>query len=144
MENTFEEAYQNEQRAIAMFDAAKNDEEKEEARELHDKTYGQIGNLGEFAVHIWREYQNSREHGNINLNLCEIIWDHQVPEIVACMKANGIASFTFSGTYTEATRTAWLFQQEGCVLEGLVEINSRYTDAYGDSLKVPALQFRVK
>ena len=144
MKNIFEEAYQKELQAIAAFDAAKNDEEKEKARELHNETFGQIGNLGEFAVHIWREYQISREHGNLNLNLSEIVWDHQVPEIVACMKANGIAGFTFSGTYTEAIRTAWLFQQEGCVLEGLVEINSRYTDAYGDSKKVPALQFRVK
>lgn len=144
MKNIFEEAYQKELQAIAVFDAAKNKEEKEEARELHNKTFGQIGNLGEFAVHIWREYQISRKHGNLNLNLSEIVWDHQVPEIVACMKANGIESFTFSGTYTEAIRTAWLFQQEGCVLEGFVEINSKYTDAYGDSLKVPALQFRVK
>lgn len=144
MKNIFEEAYQKELQAIAAFDAAKNDEEKEKARELHNETFGQIGSLGKFAVHIWREYQISREHGNLNLNLSEIVWDHQVPEIVVCMKANGIAGFTFSGTYTEAIRTAWLFQQEGCVLEGLVEINSRYTDAYGDSLKVPALQFRVK
>ena len=144
MKNIFEEAYQKELQAIAAFDAAKNKEEKEEARELHNKTFGQIGNMGEFAVHIWREYQISRKHGNFNLNLSEIVWDHQVPEIVACMKANGIKRFTFSGTYTEAIRTAWLFQQEGCVLEGFVEINSRYTDAYGDSLKVPALQFRVK
>ena len=144
MKNIFEEAYQKELQAIAAFDAAKNKEEKEEARELHNKTFGQIGNMGEFAVHIWREYQISRKDGNFNLNLSEIVWDHQVPEIVACMKANGIERFTFSGTYTEAIRTAWLFQQEGCVLEGFVEINSRYTDAYGDSLKVPALQFRVK
>lgn len=144
MKNIFEEAYQKELQAIAAFDAAKNKEEKEEARELHNKTFGQIGNMGEFAVHIWREYQISRKHGNFNLNLSEIVWDRQVPEIVACMKANGIERFTFSGTYTEAIRTAWLFQQEGCVLEGFVEINSRYTDAYGDSLKVPALQFRVK
>lgn len=144
MKNIFEEAYQKELQAIAAFDAAKNKEEKEEARELHNKTFGQIGNMGEFAVHIWREYQISRKHGNFNLNLSEIVWDYQVPEIVACMKANGIERFTFSGTYTEAIRTAWLFQQEGCVLEGFVEINSRYTDAYGDSLKVPALQFRVK
>lgn len=144
MKNIFEEAYQNEQRAIAAFDAAKNDEEKEKARELHNETFGQIGNLGEFAVHIWREYQISRKHGNLNLNLSEIVWDHQVPEIVACMKANGIESFTFSGTYTEAIRTAWLFQQEGCVLEGFVEINSKYTDAYGNSEKVPALKFMVK
>lgn len=144
MKNIFEEAYQKELQAIAAFDAAKNDEEKEKARELHNETFGKIGNMGEFAIHIWREYQISREHGNLNLNLSEIVWDHQVPEIVACMKANGIESFTFSGTYTEAIRTAWLFQQEGCVLEGFVEINSKYTDAYGDSLKVPALQFRVK
>lgn len=144
MKNIFEEAYQKELQAIAAFDAAKNDEEKEKARELHNETFGQIGSLGEFAVHIWREYENSREHGNINLDLSEIVWDRQVPKIVACMKANEIERFTFSGTYTEAIRTAWLFQQEGCVLEGFVEINSRYTDAYGDSLKVPALQFRVK
>lgn len=144
MKNIFEEAYQKELQAIVAFDAAKNKEEKEEARELHNKTFGQIGNMGEFAVHIWREYQISRKHGNFNLNLSEIVWDHQVPEIVACMKANGIKRFTFSGTYTEAIRTAWLFQQEGCVLEGFVEIISRYTDAYGDSKKVPALQFRVK
>lgn len=144
MKNIFEEAYQKELQAIAAFNAAKNDEEKEEARKLHNETFGQIGNLGEFAVHIWREYQSSREHGNLNLDLCEIVWDHQVPEIVSCMKANGIERFTFSATYTEAIKTAWLFQQEGCVLEGFVEINSKYTDAYGDSLKVPALQFRVK
>lgn len=106
MKNIFEEAYQKELQAIAAFDAAKNDEEKEKARELHNKTFGQIGNLGEFAVHIWREYQISRKHGNLNLDLCEIVWDHQVPEIVSCMKANGIERFTFSGTYTEAIRTA--------------------------------------
>lgn len=144
MGNAFEKAYQKEQQAIAAFDAATNDEEKEEARKLHNETFGQIGNMGEFAIHIWREYKISRENGNLNLNLSEIVWDHQVPEIVACMKANGIKRFTFSGTYTEAIRTAWLFQQEGCVLEGFAEINSKYTDAYGDSLKVPALQFRVK
>ena len=144
MKNIFEEAYQKELQAIAAFDAAKNDEEKEKARELHNETFGQIGNLGEFAVHIWREYQSSREHGNLNLNLSEVIWDEQVPEIVACMKANGIERFTFSAKYTEAIKTAWLFQQEGYVLEGFVEINSRYTDAYGNSEKVPALQFRVK
>lgn len=52
MGNAFEKAYQKEQQAIAAFDAATNDEEKEEARKLHNETFGQIGNLGEFAVHI--------------------------------------------------------------------------------------------
>lgn len=52
MKNIFEEAYQKELQAIAAFDAATNDEEKEKARELHNETFGQIGNMGEFAVHI--------------------------------------------------------------------------------------------
>ena len=144
MENAFEKAYQKEQQAIAAFDAAKNDEEKEKARELHYEAITAIENFGKIAIHIWREYQSSREHGNLNLDLSEVIWDEQVPEMVACMKANGIERFTYSATYTEAIKTAWLFQQEGCVLEGFVEINSKYTDAYGNNEKVPALQFRVK
>ena len=144
MENTFERAYQKELKAIAAFDAAKNEEEKEKARKLHYEAITAIENFGKIAIHIWREYQSSREHGNLNLDLSEVIWDEQVPEMVACMKANGIERFTYSATYTEAIKTAWLFQQEGCVLEGFVEINSRYTDAYGNSEKAPALQFRVK
>lgn len=129
MKNIFEEAYQKELQAIAAFDAAKNDEEKEKARKLHYEAIAKINNFGKSAIHIWREYQSSREHGNLNLNLSEVIWDEQVPEIVACMKANGIERFTFSATYTEAIRTAWLFQQEGYVLEGFVEINSSNMDA---------------
>lgn len=42
MKNIFEEAYQKELQAIAAFDAAKNDEEKEKARELHNETFGQM------------------------------------------------------------------------------------------------------
>ena len=152
-----EKAYQKELQAIAAFDEAKNEEENEKARKLHYEAITAIKNFGKIAIHIWREYQSSREHGNLNLDLSEVIWDEQVPEMVACMKANGIERFTFSGTYTEAIKTAWLFQQEGCVLEGFAEINcqkplirlrringSKYTDAYGNSKKVPALQFRVK
>ncbi len=141
--NMFEKAYQKDKEAIAVFNTAKNDEEKEKARKLHYEAIAAINNFGKSAIHIWREYQSSREHGNLNLNLSEVIWDEQVSEMVACMKANGVERFTYSATYTEAIKTAWLFQQEGCVLEGFVEINSKYTDAYGEHTKVPALLFKV-
>lgn len=68
MKNIFEETYQKELQAIAVFDAAKNDEEKEKARELHNETFGQIGNLGEFAVHIWREYVNTKSPGSMAIS----------------------------------------------------------------------------
>ena len=140
----FEQIYEKVNQQAKAVCAAKSDKEREEARWLLNETISEIESLDFYTIHIWREYKNARDCGNSRLNLSEIIWDHQVSEMVACMKANGIERFTFSATYTEAIKTAWLFQQEGCVLEGFVEINSKYTDAHGDSLKVPALQFRVK
>lgn len=142
--NIFEEIYEKVNQQAKAVCAAKSDKEREEARQLLNETISEIESLDFYTIHIWCEYKNARDCGNSRLNLSEIIWDHQVSEMVACMKANGIEKFTFSATYTEAIKTAWLFQQEGCVLEGFVEINSTYTDAYGEHTKVPALLFRIK
>nr|DAH87899.1 MAG TPA: hypothetical protein [Caudoviricetes sp.] len=60
------------------------------------------------------------------------------------MKANGVKEFTFSGTYSGALETAWLFQQEGCTMEGMVKVFSKYTDANGEHTEVPALLFKIK
>ncbi len=145
MKNIFDKAYKKVQQAKAVWYAAKNDKEKkEEARQLLDEVTSEIENLGFYAGHIWHEYENSKDCGNSRVNLSEIIWDHQVSKIVACMKANEIKEFTFSATYTEAIRTAWLFQQEGCVLEGMVKIFSTYTDANGEHTEVPTLLFKIK
>ena len=58
--------------------------------------------------------------------ICANITDEEVSELVARMKDYGIEAFTFSSTWSSAVETAWLFQQAGCTLAGLVEINSQY------------------
>lgn len=142
--NMFEQIYEKvNQQAKAVY-ATKSDKEREEARRLLNKTISEIENLDFYTVHIWREYMNAMDCGNSRLNLSEIIWDHQVSEMVACMKANDIKEFTFSGTYSNALETAWLFQQEGCVMEGMVKIFSTYTDVNGEHTEVPALLFKMK
>lgn len=142
--NMFEQIYEKVNQQAKAVCATKSDKEREEARRLLNKTISEIENLDFYTVHIWREYMNAMDCGNSRLNLAAIIWEHQVSEIVACMKANGIKGFTFSATYTEAIKTAWLFQQEGCVLEGMVKIFSTYTDANGEHTEVPALLFKIK
>ena len=140
----FEQIYEKVNQQAKAVCAAKSDKEREEARRLLDKTISEIESLGFYTIHIWREYKNARDCGNSRLNLSDIIWDHQVPKMVTCMKENEIKEFTFSATYTEAIKTAWLFQQEGCVIEGMVKVFSTYTDANGEHTEVPALLFKIK
>lgn len=144
MKNIFEKTYEKINQQAKAVCAAKSNEEKEEARRLLDKTISEIESLDFYTVHIWYEYKNARDCGNNSINLSEIIWDHQVAEIVACMKVNGVKEFTFSGTYSNALETALLFQQEGCVMEGMVKVSSTYTDANGEHTEVPALLFKIK
>lgn len=144
MKNTFEQIYEKIYQQAKAFCEAKSDKEKEEARHIVDKTISEIKSLDFYTVHIWYEYKNSKDCGNNRLNLSDIIWEHQISEIVACMKANGVKEFTFSGTYSGALETAWLFQQEGCTMEGMVKVFSKYTDANGEHTEVPALLFKIK
>lgn len=142
--NIFEQIYEKVNQQAKAVCAAKSDKEREEARQLLNETISEIESLDFYTIHIWREYKNARDCGNNKLNLAAIIWDHQVSEMVACMKANGIKEFTFSGTYSGALETAWLFQQEGCTMEGMVKVFSKYTDANGEHTEVPALLFKIK
>lgn len=41
-------------------------------------------------------------------------------------KAYGIEKFTFSSSWSSAVETAWLFTQNGCRLERIVEINGSH------------------
>lgn len=64
--------------------------------------------------------------------------------MVEDLKAFGIREFTISSTYSSIVETAWVFQQNGCILEGLEEINGHFTDfKTGEYKKVPAFKFRI-
>ena len=79
--------------------------------------------LGNTAGRLWREYEISRDNGNELLDINEVVWEKDAESLISCMREIGIGQFTFSSTWSSAVETAWLFKQNGCELEGLVEIN---------------------
>ncbi len=132
MTNIFEKTYAQVQEAKKSYDTATTDEAKAATFTLYHEVLDPIKALGAAACRIWREYEISRNSGNIYLDINDVVWDKDVDELIACMKENGIEHFTFSSTWSSAVETAWLFQKAGCRLEGLIEINSQHKDFMSD------------
>ena len=132
MMNIFEKTYAQVQEAHKAYDAATDEAGKEAARTLYHEATAAIEALGSTACRIWREYEVARDSGNIYLDISEVVWDKDVEALISCMRDNGIDHFTFSSGWSSAVETAWLFQKNGCRLEGLIEINSRHKDLFTD------------
>lgn len=143
--NIFEDTYNKVQLAKKAFSAATTTEaEKAEARALYEVAGAEVTALGEIACLIYREYENSKDSGNEYLDISEVVVDKDVKSLIICLRENGIKHFTFSSTWGSAVETAWLFQQNGCTLEGLIEINSHFTNWDSDEHeKVHGYLFRV-
>ena len=89
-------------------------------------------------------YEKARENQNMYIDFNEVIWDNEIQSIIKILRDNGIEKFTFSSTWTSAVKTAWLFTQNGCTLEGLTEINEGYEDFItGKIKKAPAYLFKL-
>ncbi|MCD7810310.1 MAG: hypothetical protein LUG91_00410 [Ruminococcus sp.] len=145
MTNFFESTYEKVQEIKRTFQAAASEAEKELARKAYHDALAKIEHMGSNETRrIWNAYSDARECGNAYLDLHEVIWDKDVEPLISCMRANGIERFTFSSHCTDTTETAWLFQQNGCTLEGLIEINTPFRDCItGDFEKKHGLLFRV-
>ena len=144
MTNLFEETYQQIQKAKNLKKNASTEEEKQIAKDQYTKAEEAIESLGQDACTIYRQYAVSRNSGNELLNIYDVLYDNQVPILVELMKEHGIKEFTFSSTWSRAIEIAWLFQENGCKLEGLIEINAQYVNYSTDEFeKIPAYLFRV-
>lgn len=89
-------------------------------------------------------YKKAKENKNQYLDLNEVIWDNEVESIIKILRDNGIKKFTFSSTWTSAIKTAWLFKQNGCTLEGLTQINEGFEDfETGEMKKISAYLFKL-
>lgn len=130
MMNIFEKTYEQVQEAKKAYDAAADEAGREAARASYHEATKAIEELGDTACRIWRDYESARDCGNIHLDIHDVVWDKDVEGLIACMSKNGIDHFTFSSGWSGAVETAWLFQKNGCSLEGLIEINS-YTKSFG-------------
>ena len=89
---------------------------------------------GEAYGKVYRLYAEAQEVGNTYIDLHDCIWDKDVASLIDSLRTYGIEKFTFSSGWSSAVETAWLFTQQGCRVEGLVELNSQHkkimTDEY--------------
>ena len=93
---------------------------------------------------IWAMYKNSQDNKNQYIDFSDAIWDNEVEQIIKTLKDNGIEYFTFSSTWSSAVKIAWLFKQNGCSLEGLIEINENIDDFETRKIKkTPAYLFKL-
>lgn len=108
-------------------EAQKSTEGMEAARAAHQSLMAEIEGRGRDYMNVFRLYESAMERGNEYIDLRDVIWDKDVAGLINSLRENGIRHFTFSSTWSGAVETAWLFTQNGCVLEGLVEINGPCT-----------------
>ena len=142
MKNIFEEIYQQEAELKKQYDAA-DDAGKDSIRAEYKVLMERIASLGGAAPRIWREYDKARENGNELLDINDVVWDKDVETLVTTLQKYGIEKFTFSSGWSSAVDTAWLFQQNGCKLEGLVEISGNMDYLKGEHEKLLGYLFSV-
>lgn len=129
--NIFAETYAKVQELRKQYNVAKDAEDKtgmQAARDTYNLLMDNIGSVGEGSIQIYHLYEEAHDCGNEYIDFHEVIWDKDVAGIIEILKKSGISHFTFSSSWSGAINIAWLFKQNGCNLEGLVEINSPHKE----------------
>lgn len=124
--NVFETIYSRLLDLRKAYETAANEGDRISVQNAICALLDEIDETEETFSRICALYVRSRDDGNEYLDINGVIRDKDVDSLVSCMRENGIDKFTFSSGWTSAVDTAWLLQQAGCRLEGLVEINSQY------------------
>ena len=92
-------------------------------------------------------YFYSEEAGNDLINFAEVIWNHDIDEIIENCKRFGITEFTISSTFSSLIITIAEFEKRGVHLEGLTEINSDHNDwsaeEPGKKERIPAFRLSL-
>lgn len=129
MKNQFAAEYAQHIEILSQYNAAKaaNDEAgMEAARAAHMEQEAQIEAKGTTYSRLYDRYVSAQERGNAYIDWDDVIWDEHVEGFVAGLREYGIVRFVFSSGWSSAVETAWKLQQNGCKLEGLVEINGKH------------------
>jgi len=147
MSNLFKTTYEQELKIEQAYDEAERAGDQKRMAELakaYDEFCKEGDTRGRLFNRIYREYRQAKKRGNEHLDFHEVIWDNEVEDLISCLKKNGIEHFTFSSTWSSAVETAWLFQEAGCKLEGLIRVNGE-EDGWrsGTFKKIPAYLFRI-
>ena len=144
MTNAFAEDWAREQAYRKAYAEAKTEESKQEVREAHKAFDESIEEKGKAYARYFREYEEAQTRGNACIDFNDCIWEKDIPQMVADLRAFGIKEFTLSSTFSSIVKTAWVFQQNGCSLEGMAEIKGRCKAFLSEDYeKVPAFKFKI-
>ena len=147
MKHTLEQVYEREQELKAAFDVARaagNDTGMKEARDAYHEMEDEIARTedSDFGF-IYRLYKQMKECGNEYIDLNIAI--HDEVGTLQTLRKYGFEHFTFSSGWSSAVESAWIFQQNGCKLEGLVELYGLNRDwTTGEREKVHGYLFRLQ
>lgn len=140
----FEKDYADYEKIRMAYDHADNGEEKDAAGAEYEAWSDRITARGQDYGRFFRSYMDAKNAGNRYIDLHDTISEEQADRLVASFREFGVERFTFSSGWSSAVSIAWQFIQDGCSLEGMVEINSQHTKFLSDEHeKIPAYLFKV-
>lgn len=103
-----------------------------------------INEKGKTYNFMYRLYEDMRKRGNDCIDISEPYEYEDAAGLASTLKDFGFDRFTFSSAWSGAAESAWLFQQSGCCLEGMVEITGKNRDfVSGAYEKAHAFLFRI-
>ena len=147
MKNEFRKEYEHYQkikRAFEEAEKAESTEGMEQARETYRTWAAAIEGKGKNYGRLYKLHEEAWERGNEHIDLNDCIWEKDVKGMIDSFREFGIKAFTFSSGWSGANEIAWLFLQNGCSLEGLVEINSPHKEFMSEEYeKAHGYLFRV-
>lgn len=148
MKNNFAEIYTKKRALEARFRAAQEQHDEAavaQARCEHKALEAQVQEAGPAYARLYRLYVSAMERGNAYIDLSEVHDYCDEAALISDMRAYGIDKFTLSSGWSSAIESAWRFTQNGCMLEGMIEINDGCRDfTTGACEKCGALLFRVQ
>lgn len=93
---------------------------------------------GECFCAMFRLYSDMKEDGNSMLNISD---DYDPENIMKLFKVCGITRFTYSSRWSDALKSAYVFENSGYHIDGMTEING---GARNNNKKLPALVFEMR
>ena len=104
-----------------------NDEaEKQAIRKAHMELKGEILEQGNGYHRVFELGLEAAERGNEYIDIHDCLYDQDVAPLLDSLREAGAERITFSSTWSSSAEIGWLFLQNGCKLEGMVEVNGDF------------------
>lgn len=90
---------------------------------------------------LFSAYKSSKNRELDEIDFNDVIWNYDVEDIVKELREAGCETFTISSTFSSLLETIWEFEQLGCRMDGLTQIEQEYENFNMDTMKSePALK----